>query len=81
MDTMVKTTWQRLFNLRLLKKFVLALTVFYRSTFESILLGFIKAWYGNSTSNSTWRFRGLYEQPDAPLCAQWLKKYTIVLLE
>ena len=44
---------QRLFNLRMLKKFGLsqrALTRFFRSTIESILLGCITVWNGNSTA-------------------------------
>jgi hypothetical protein len=49
-DTVVKKARHRLFNL---KKFSLSprvLTVFYRSTVESILSGCITAWYGNSTT-------------------------------
>ena len=52
-DTMVHKARQRLFNLRMLKKFSLsprALTVSYRSTIESLLSGCVTAGYGNSTA-------------------------------
>jgi hypothetical protein len=52
-DSVVKKVQQRLFNLRILKKFGLSpktLTSFYKCTIESILLGCIKAWYGNCTA-------------------------------
>eukprot|EP00061_Rhincodon_typus_P016204 g44293.t1 len=49
-DVMVKKIQQRLFFLRLLRKFSMSirtLTNFYRCTRESILSGCIVAWYGN----------------------------------
>jgi hypothetical protein len=46
----VKKARQRLFNLRMLKKFVLSTrpSLLYRSSIESILLGCNTAWYCNS---------------------------------
>ena len=52
-ENVVKKAQQRLLKLRMLKKFFLslrALTVFYRITIESILLGCITAWYCNCTT-------------------------------
>ena len=49
-DSVVKKAQQCLFNLRRLKKSILApktLIYFYRCTIESILSGCITAWYGN----------------------------------
>jgi hypothetical protein len=51
----VKKAQQSLFNLRRLKKCVLSsktLTNFYRCTIESILSGYITAWYGNCTTRN-----------------------------
>ena len=45
-DTVVEKARQQLFNLGVLN----TLTVFYRSTIESILAGCFTAWYGNSTA-------------------------------
>jgi hypothetical protein len=53
-DSVAKNAQQCLFNLRRLKKFVLApktLTNFYRGTIESILSGCITAWHGNCTDD------------------------------
>uniref|UniRef100_A0AAZ3R432 Alkylated DNA repair protein AlkB homologue 8 N-terminal domain-containing protein n=1 Tax=Oncorhynchus tshawytscha TaxID=74940 RepID=A0AAZ3R432_ONCTS len=54
-DSMVKMAQQRLFNLRMLKKFGLSpktLINFYRCTIESILMGCITAWYGNCSAHN-----------------------------
>jgi hypothetical protein len=54
-DIVVKKAQQRLFNLRMLKKFGLSpktLTNFYRCTIESILSGCITFWYGNCTPST-----------------------------
>ena len=54
-DSVVKKAQQCLYNLRRLKKFVLApktLTYFYRCTIESILSGCITPWYGNCTAHN-----------------------------
>eukprot|EP00061_Rhincodon_typus_P007878 g30001.t1 len=50
---MVKKAQQRLFFLRQLRKFgtsIRSLTNFYRCTIESILSGYITAWYGNCSA-------------------------------
>ncbi|KAM9411693.1 uncharacterized protein ACWYII_026277 [Salvelinus alpinus] len=54
-DSVVKKAQQCLFNLRRQKKFGLSpktLTNFYRCTIESILLGYITAWYGNCSAHN-----------------------------
>eukprot|EP00061_Rhincodon_typus_P002227 g16944.t1 len=52
-DAIVKKAQQRLFFLRLLRKFdasIRSLTNFYRCTIESILSGCTTAWYGNCSA-------------------------------
>jgi hypothetical protein len=64
----MKKAQQLLFNLRRLKKFVLApkiLTKFYRCTIERILLGCITAWYGNCTAATAGLSRGWCGLPNA----------------
>jgi hypothetical protein len=55
-DSMVKKAQQCLFNLRRLKKFVLAPKIptnLYRCTIESLLLSCINTWYGNCIAHTS----------------------------
>ena len=78
-DGMGKKAQQHLFNLRRLKKFVLApktLTNLYRYTIESILSGCITIWYGNCMPATAGLSRGWHGLPNASPGANYLPSRT-----
>ncbi|KAK3508570.1 hypothetical protein QTP70_032905 [Hemibagrus guttatus] len=72
-NTLVKKARQHLYHLRHLKNFKVpskVLKTFYSCTIESILMGSITAWFGNSTQQDRQALQRVVGSAEPPICAE-----------
>ncbi|KAK3551057.1 hypothetical protein QTP70_011497 [Hemibagrus guttatus] len=72
-NTLVKKAWQCLYHLRHLKDFKLpskVLKTFYTCTIDSILMGSITAWFGNSTKQDRQALQRVVRSAERTIHAQ-----------